>query len=228
MRDELQALRRCLDACERWIERGDSGGEKTELPAPVRDLVTKTTTALEVETSGQPTARDDGEQTERSRTPGRRGGQGYRTLLWSLLYILTIATLVVWYEFWPVWNVQQQLQGAWQYTTGFSSEERLEDSYFQVNGRETWLTYPFRQKWQAQRSRIRIRPANDFFIVRREFGFKTVNTRETEYIMRLVDGKLYLVRGMARLDAMRERKIEKLRRIEQLPEVARAAIEASR
>jgi hypothetical protein len=104
----------------------------------------------------------------------------------------------------------------------------LDEVYFHVVGSDTWLTYPRRSKWTASRSRISIRPADDFFIVRREFGFDYGNTRETEYIIRLANNRLYLVRGMAALDSMMERKIEKLRSIKELPAQTLRRIESSK
>lgn len=227
MRDELQALRRCRDACERWIDPRGPLGESGELPARVRELLTETTQALERTTSEHTHPRKDEGPADQPRKRSRWRRLRWSTVGWWFLYTMTVATLVMWYQVWPAWKVSRQLQGSWQYTAGFGGDEQLEETFFHVNGRDTWLAYPFRDQWQAQRSRIRIRPANDFFIVRREYGFHTVNTRETEYIVRCVNGNLYRIRGMARLDAMRERKIEKLRRIQQLPAGAADAIEAA-
>ncbi len=213
-----QLLMRCRDACAALLDRGKA---RDEISNAIRDQLRETTTFLEAELAG-PTSVD---------RAGSRFGFLRRLLAWPrwgwlLFYAGSVAGVIWWLQVRPTWDAMRQLQGVWQYTTGVGPEERLDEVYFQVVGSETCLTYPLRGKWTANRSRISIRPADDFFIVRREFGFR--NKRETEYIIRLANDHLYLVRGMAKLDAMRERSIEKLRSIKELPAPAQRTIDSSK
>lgn len=225
MSEDTQQLQQCRDACERVLAHGQSTGDPVELPPAVRDALTKTMAALDSLKWEQDSPEGTGEQAHkkgmRRRLPTRS------TLVWLSLDALTIVAFLVWYEVWPVWNIQRQMQGRWQFTAGVQAEERLRDVYFQIIGRDTWLTYPgWQGKWDVQRSRIQIRPARDFFIVTRHYDFGGANRYHTEYIVRMVDDRLYRVRGMARLDGG-ERKIDKLRRVKQLPPEALTAIEAT-
>ncbi len=217
LQDEMQLLAECRAACDRLIERSSAGQDNSQIGITTLEKVQETTAVLAAELAG----------TTCSNRPVRRRR---KILGWLLLYAATVAGIVWWYEIRPSQRAHRQLQGTWQYTEGMGHEERLKEVYFQVVGSDTWLTYPLRAKWIASRSRISIRPANDFFIVRRESGGEYGggrNTRETEYIIRLANDRLYFVRGMATLDPMQERKIEKLRSIEQLPPEADRIIENS-
>jgi hypothetical protein len=80
-------------------------------------------------------------------------------------------------------------------------------------------------KWEVQRSRITVRPADNFFVVRRAFGFDYGNTRETEYILHIKNDEMYILRGLARLDSVRENTVEKLRSVDSLPDGARDSIQ---
>ena len=214
LQDEVQLLAECRAACDRLIERS-SAGQDSQIGITTLEKVQETTAVLAAELAG----------TTSSDRPVRHRR---KILGWSLLYAATVSGILWWYEIRPSQRAHRQLQGAWQYTEGMGHEERLKEVYFQVVGSDTWLTYPLRSKWIASRSWISIRPANDFFIVRREFGRDYGgNTRESEYIIRLANDRLYFVRGMATLDSMQERKIEKLRSIEQLPPAAARIIETS-
>jgi hypothetical protein len=77
------------------------------------------------------------------------------------------------------------------------------------------------------RSRVEIRPADNFFVVRRSFGFDYGhrNPRETEYVVCLKECKLCLVHGLATLDSVTEKSITELRSIDDLPADAKRAID---
>jgi hypothetical protein len=103
--------------------------------------------------------------------------------------------------------------------------ERLGKSYLHVDDNETWLVYPLSGEWNVQRSRITVRPANGFFVVSHAFGFDYGNTRETEYIVYQKNDELYILRGLAQLDSVKQNKIEKLRSGDSLPSDAMQSIQ---
>ena len=107
---------------------------------------------------------------------------------------------------------------------GVIPDERLGKSYMQIDDNETWLAYPLSGEWNVQRNRITISRADNFFLVRRAFGFDHENTRETEYIVCLKNDEMYILRGLARLDSVRENTIEKRRRVDSLPTDAQERI----
>ncbi len=119
----------------------------------------------------------------------------------------------------------RKIQGTWRVVEGVIPNERLGEAYLHVDDNETWFVYPLSGKWDVQRSHITIRPADGFFVVRRAFGFDYGNTRETEYIVCLKNDELYVLRGLARLDSVRENSIEKLRSVDSLPTDARKSIQ---
>lgn len=143
---------------------------------------------------------------------------------WLLLYTATVTTMIWWYEFRPARIASQRIQGTWRQIEGLIPNERLGDAYRHVDENEAWLAYPFCGEWNVQRSRITIRPADGFFVVRRAFGFDYGNTRETEYVVFLKNDELYILRGLARFDSVMENTVEKLRRIDALPTDARQSI----
>ncbi len=145
---------------------------------------------------------------------------------WLILYVVTVAALLWWYEIRPASVASRQLQGMWRALEGTTPNERFRDSYLHVHDDETWLLYPFADKWNVVRSRITVRPADNFFVVQRAIGFDYGNTRETEYIVCLKNDELYLVRGLAQFDPAMQNTIEKLRRVDSMPEDALEAVEA--
>ena len=224
LQDDAQILAECREACDRLIARGNAVDDNCEIGITTLEKVRETTALLESELDGT----TSGDRAVGRRLKFAKTLVAVRRFGWLLLYTVTILGIIWWYKIRPSWEAHRQLQGTWQFTEGFVHEERLKETYFQVVGSETWLTYPLRSKWTGSRSRISVQPADDFFIVRREIGSDYGrNIRETEYIVRLANDRLYLVRGMATLDAMKERKIEKLRRIKQLPPQALQWIETS-
>lgn len=118
-----------------------------------------------------------------------------------------------------------KIQGTWREVDGMIPNERLGDSYVHVDDNESWLVYPLNGEWNVQRSRIRIRPADGFFIVRLAFGFDHGNTRETEYIVYMKNDELYILRGLARFDTVKRNTIEKLRSSGSLPSDAMQSIQ---
>jgi hypothetical protein len=143
-----------------------------------------------------------------------------------ILYVATIAALLWWYEIRPAWMGSRQLQGTWREIEGVMPNERLGESYFHVNDDETWFVYPRNGKWDVQRSRIAIRPADHFFVVRRAFGFDYGNTRETEYVVFLKNNELYVLRGLSPFDPVTECTIEKRSRVDSMPGDAAESIQA--
>lgn len=139
---------------------------------------------------------------------------------WVLLYAITVSAMVWWYEFRPAWNAARQIQGNWCEVEGRIPDERLGDSFMQITGDDTWRVYPFHGQWEVQRSRITVRPAENFFVVRRAFGFDYGTTRETEYILCIKGDGLYVLRGLATLDSVRDYTAVKLQRVDSLPDGA--------
>jgi hypothetical protein len=133
--------------------------------------------------------------------------------------------MIWWYEFRPTTLASQNFQGTWRIMEGIIPDERPGESYLHVDNNETWLLYAGRDGWNIQRSRIKLRPAENFFVVERAFGFDYGNTREAEYIVCLKNDDLYTVRGLARFDPVREYTIEKLRRVDSLPTDATDSIQ---
>lgn len=143
---------------------------------------------------------------------------------WFIVYLTTVVGLIWFYEFRPVGQAWTGIQGTWRIVQGEIPDEKLGESYFQVAGSETWLVYPDSDGWGVQRSRIAVKPADGFFLVKRAFGFDSGNTRETEYIVFRRDDELYIIRGLAEFDPVKERTVEKLRSVESLPDDARESI----
>tara|TARA_R110002020_G_scaffold53838_7_gene150172 strand:+ start:509 stop:988 length:480 start_codon:yes stop_codon:yes gene_type:complete len=141
------------------------------------------------------------------------------------MYGVTVATMIWWYEFHPVQLAEREIQGTWRAVEGVIPDERSGDSFLHVKDNETWLVYPLGDKWEVQRSRITVRPADNFFVVRREFGFDYGNTRETEYIVHIKKDEMYILRGLSRLDSVRVNTIDKLRSGDSLPDGASISIQ---
>ncbi len=145
-------------------------------------------------------------------------------LRWVFLYAITVLTIIWWYEFRPAQLASWKLQGDWQSVEGVIPNEQLGESYLHIDDNETWFVYPASDKWNVQRSRITLKQADNFFVVRRSFGFDYGNTRETEYIVCFKNDEVYMLRGLARLDSVKERSVEKLRRVDSLPDKAMECI----
>ena len=120
-----------------------------------------------------------------------------RRLFWPVLYLATVAGLIWWYEFWPAWHAKRQLQGTWRQVKGVPSQPQ--ESLLSIEGNQSWFLYPRQDQWQAVRSRISIKKADNFFTVRRAVGFDYGTTRETEYIVCIKDERIYILRGVAML-----------------------------
>lgn len=144
---------------------------------------------------------------------------------WPVLYLTTVAGMIWWYEFRPTVQVSRTIQGTWQTVEGMIPNEQRGNSYLHIDGNDSWFVYPFRDEWQVHRSRINVRPAEHFFVVRRSFGFDYGTTREREYVLHLKNDAMYILRGLARLDSVMERSIEKLRSVDSLPDDAKASIQ---
>ncbi|MCA8988562.1 MAG: hypothetical protein KDA78_13015 [Planctomycetaceae bacterium] len=139
---------------------------------------------------------------------------------WMFLYVGTVAGIVWWYEYRPMQQATQKIQGTWQFVEGNIPQEKAQEMYLQIEGDRTWLVYPFQDEWHSQLSQIKLKPAENFFLVDRTFGFGQKNLRESEYYLYLKNNDLYLINGLARMDRARERKIEKLKSVESLPDNA--------
>lgn len=144
---------------------------------------------------------------------------------WPILYVVTIVVIVWWYESGAGVLASSRMQGVWQQVEGEAHLETLTDNRFLIDGNETWFTYPMEDDWTVLRSRISIRPADGFFLVKRTFGFDWGNTRETEYIVFLRGNQMYLLHGLAKLDPMREYRATKYRRADQVPDEVSEAID---
>lgn len=160
---------------------------------------------------------------------GRMSWQPVKRLLqrmaWPVLYLLTVGSLVWWYEIRPRQQALEAMQGLWQSYEGRIPHEQPLESYLQIDGHEAWRVYPGYEKWVVKHDRLSLRPARNFFVVRRQFGFDYGTTRESEYVVCIKDNALYHVRGVARLDPMLEGAVEVRRPAEKLPPEAIAAIQ---
>lgn len=144
---------------------------------------------------------------------------------WILLYVFTISALIWWYEFRPIQTASMKMQGDWQWSEGKLPNEQLLEKYLHVDKSESWFVYPLRDEWHVQRNRLTINRADDFFVVRRAFGFDHGTTRETEYVVCLKNDGLYILRGLTRLDSVLTPSVEKLRSVRSLPDNAKKEIE---
>lgn len=147
--------------------------------------------------------------------------------IWPIAYTLTVATLIWRYEFRPLQEASNQLQGTWQASVGAPPNERRKDSFIHFDGNESWYAYQHLDAWRANRSRISLERAENFFLVRRSLGFDYGTTRETEYVLFLKDDRLYMLHGLADLDPVRQGEIRKFWKTDVLPEAASDAIRAS-
>jgi hypothetical protein len=143
---------------------------------------------------------------------------------WPILYVTTVAAMLWWYEIRPANNAVEQMQGAWQVVEGEFPDQQFTDDYLYIDRNETWSVYPKPDRATVHRSRIEVRPADNFFVVRRAFGFDYGNTRETEYIVCLKNHQLYILRGLAQLESVRKTSVEKLRRVDALPDEVEQSI----
>lgn len=159
---------------------------------------------------------------------GRGVGRQFWNWRWPLLYVLTLAAVIWWYEFRPAMQARQMLQGSWQRTEGVVPDEKRLDTYFHVRGDETFFTYQSSKGWQASRSRVELEPLRDAYLVRRQFGYDYGGTtRENEYIIYLKDDRLYMIHGLATLSPTLKRDIAKLYRVDTPPKGAIDAIQAN-
>lgn len=177
-------------------------------------------------TVNQRSAEEMADSPEQARPASRRFRRFVFLLRWPMLYLATIAAIIGWYEVGRGELAASEMEGTWRVVEGEFDAEEFTDSHLFVSGNETWFGYPADGSWQVQRSRISVKPANDFYLVTREFGFDYGNTRSTEYILFRKGDQLYILHGLARLDSVRDYSAQKFRRVEQLPAEAVDAIDA--
>jgi hypothetical protein len=150
-----------------------------------------------------------------------------RKSIWPLVFTITVAALIWRYEFRPLQEATSQLQGTWRLAVGAPPNERREDSFIYFDENESWDAYQNQDSWRADRSRISLERAENFFLVRRSFGFDYGTTRETEYVLFLKGDRLYVLHGLADLDPVQQGEIRKFWRTDALPDAASDAIRES-
>ena len=210
--NDTEVLMKCRDACDKLLALCSTSVSHPALTSATVRMLRDSTAAVE-------------ESSTQNRGVMRRFRVPWRRVAWLAVYAITILGLLWWYEVRPIWQAHLALQGDWQFTKGFPPEEQRTDSYFHVNGFNTWHGFPRGTAWHTHESRISLRPARDFYIVRRQYGFGMQNLRETEYVIRLNGDRLYMLRGMARLDPVKTRSIDKLERVDELPPTLQERIE---
>lgn len=123
-------------------------------------------------------------------------------------------------------TARARMQGMWREVRGEFHAEEFVDSYEFVDNDETWHAHTSDDQWRVHRSRVTLKPARDFFLVTRTYGFDWKrNPSTTEYIVYLRDGKVYQLRGLARLDGIQDVSARKLRRVDSLPDGVTDAID---
>lgn len=149
----------------------------------------------------------------------------FKRIAWPVAYIVTVALVFSWYEFIRPVFFAQQLHGSWREVKVGPAGEDFTDVHLRVDGAEKWLAYPIDELWEVQRSRVSIRPSHDFFHVTLEHGFDSRrNTQTLEYFLYKRNDQLYILRGIARLDPIRLPTVEKLVRVDDIPDKAKKAI----
>ncbi len=148
-----------------------------------------------------------------------------KRMAWPVAYIVTVALIFSWYEFVRPLFFAHELHGSWRQVKVGPAGEDFKSTHLRVDGEETWLAYPVDELWEVQRSRVLIRPSYDFFHVTREDGFDSKrNVRTIEYFLYKRNDQLYILRGVARLDPIQLPTIDKLIRVDDIPDDAKAAI----
>lgn len=143
---------------------------------------------------------------------------------WLLIYVTTVVGMYWWYEIRPRTQATQQLQGTWQLQDGDRFNPQAQEIYLHIDGDEAWWAYPQPDGWFLSRSRIQLKMTDEFFVVDRAIGFDYGTTRESEFIVYLRNGRLYTVRGLAKLDPADEFEIQQLHRTDNLPASAKQAV----
>ncbi len=214
--NDAELLTKCRDACDKRLALCGASADQPALTNATAQMLRNTTAALAA--SSPQNAKERGGVMRIFRMPWRR-------VAWLAVYAITISCFLWWYEVRPIWQAHLAMQGDWQFTQGTVPEEQRTDSYLHVNGFNTRMCYPGGSAWQIRKSRISLTPARNYFIVRRQydFGIKQ-NQYETEYVVRLDGDRLYILRGMARLDAVKKRTVDKLERVDELPPELRKQI----
>lgn len=148
-----------------------------------------------------------------------------KRIAWPVAYVITVTLIFGWYEFLRPAFFAQQLHGSWREVKGGPADEEFTDTHLRFDGNETWLTYPNDESWTVQRSRVSIRPSHDFFHVALEHGFDSRrNVQTAEYFVYRRDDQLYILRGIAKLDPIRLPTVNKLLRVDDIPDKAEEAI----
>ena len=219
---ERAALEACLRSYESLIDSLGSGPEQTvilpeamnrsEVIAQVRNLTNVLDEAL---VSGRATAKQN------EKTLFRRIFRP-RTVKLCCAAALTIS-LLAWGMWWIYHRPKQlalaQLRGSWQMFEVNDTGE-TEKQYYRTFTVEEMTTSQYirpDRKWQAYGRTFELVPAAGFFVL------KTTNLPESrpvagaEFYVQILDGKMYEIRGIHRLDPMRKPQINLWRSVESVP-----------
>lgn len=148
-----------------------------------------------------------------------------KRIAWPVAYVITVTLIFGWYEFLRPVFFAQQLHGSWREVKGKPAGEEFIDTHLRVEGNEIWLIYANEELWTVQRNRVSIRPSHDFFHVTLEHGFDLKrNVQTAEYFVYRRDDQLYILRGIAKLDPIRLPTVNKLLRVDDIPDKAEEAI----